>query len=117
MTKQPLLLTLNKIELEMKRIGMWQAVPPPTEAFASETPFFLDTMALNEWMQWVFIARFKALLDGNFELPSRCAVAPVLEEFCRANSIAGEQWVALVKQFDELISGGAEANPNELSSS
>lgn len=103
MSVQPLHDALNAIEAEMRRLELWNEVPPEAAAFDSEVPFFLDTMALHEWMQWVFVARFRALLEGGFPLPDRCSVSPVLEEYCRVNDIDGEQWVALVQQFDRLV--------------
>jgi uncharacterized protein YqcC (DUF446 family) len=103
MTVQRMHDALNAIEAEMRCLGLWREMPPAPAAFESEVPFFLDTMALHEWMQWVFVARFRALLDGGFPLPDRCAVAPVLQEYCSVNGIAGEQWVALVQQFDLLV--------------
>lgn len=105
MSAQLLPQMLDDIEREMRRLQLWSVLPPEASAFTSETPFFLDTMALHDWMQWVFIARFRALLEGHLPLPANCAVAPVVEEYCRANGVAGEQWVALVQQFDQLISG------------
>lgn len=103
MSVQPMHHTLDAIESEMRRLGLWSEMPPDATAFESVVPFFLDTMAFHEWMQWVFVARFRALLEGGFPLPGQCAVSPVLEEYCRVNRIAGEQWVALVQQFDQLV--------------
>lgn len=107
MSIQHLRQTLDAIENEMRMLGLWGVEVPLPSAFESDTPFFLDTMALHEWMQWVFVARFRALLEGGFPLPSQCAVAPVLEEYCRVNAVAGEQWVALVQQFDRLVTSGS----------
>lgn len=103
MLKQQMRKALDDIEFEMRRLQLWGSVPPDASAFESEIPFFLDQMALHEWMQWVFLARFRALLDGGFEMPQLCSVAPVLEEYCRVNAVAGEHWVALVEHFDHLV--------------
>lgn len=105
MSVQPLHALLDAIEAEMRCLGLWSEMPPEASAFESVVPFFLDTMALHEWMQWVFVARFRALLEGGFSLPGQCAVSPVLEEYCRIHRIEGEQWVALVQQFDRQVTG------------
>lgn len=105
MIKQQMHHALNNIELEMRRLDLWSACPPAMSAFESEIPFFLDTMALHEWMQWVFVARFRALLEGNLPLPPSCNVAPVLGEYCCVNVVSGENWVAWVEHFDQLVSG------------
>jgi len=36
--------SLLKIEIELRQLGVWQAEPPPQEAFQSTQPFCLDTM-------------------------------------------------------------------------
>ncbi len=106
MSRQQLQSLLDEIEEEMRRLDVWSDVPPDATAFDSQLPFFLDTMPLDQWVQWVFVARFRALLDGNLALPAQCGVAPVLEEYCQTNAVQGEHWVALVQQFDRLVTAG-----------
>ncbi|QPB42438.1 YqcC family protein [Rodentibacter haemolyticus] len=79
---------LEQLRQTMQRLNLWQAVPPAQEAFLSQEPFSLDTMAPEEWLQWVFIPRMQALLESGTPLPNQIAISPYIEE--------------ALKEFDEL---------------
>lgn len=72
--------SLQNIELVMREIDLWQAVPPQAEAFESNEPFSIDTMDAEQWLQWVLIPRMYALLESNGVLPTRFAITPYFEE-------------------------------------
>ncbi len=100
--KQQLNQLLNDIELEMQRIALWQALPPEPNAFLSEQPFAIDTMQSNEWLQWVFLPRMRAIIDANSDIPRNFALHPYFEE-----SLKEEEEVLnllqLIKNLDELV--------------
>ncbi|OOF77783.1 anhydro-N-acetylmuramic acid kinase [Rodentibacter caecimuris] len=73
-------LHLELLQQTMQNLNLWQSVPPAQEAFLSEEPFSLDTMAPEEWLQWVFIPRMYALLESGAPLPSQIAISPYIEE-------------------------------------
>ncbi|AHM72439.2 YqcC family protein [Yersinia hibernica] len=72
--------SLQNIELAMRAIDLWQAAPPEIEAFESHEPFSIDTMAAEQWLQWVLIPRMYALLEAKGPLPTRFAITPYFEE-------------------------------------
>ena len=51
---------------------MWDKVPPPPEALASEQPFSIDTLTLPQWLQFIFLPTLYRLLDEGQPLPGRC---------------------------------------------
>lgn len=71
----------------------------------SAEPFCYDTMGFDEWLQWVFLPRMKAILENGSLLPEESLILPLAEEFCRSH--AGETMVLLelIQQFDQLIQG------------
>lgn len=81
-------LHLEQLQQTMQSLNLWQTVPPAQEAFLSEEPFSLDTMAPEEWLQWVFIPRMHALLESGAPLPNQIAISPYIEE--------------ALKEFDDL---------------
>lgn len=94
---------LNDIEAEMKRLDLWEAQPPPSRAFGSDAPFCFDTMAVTQWLQWVFIPRMRETLAMNLPLPAASQVAPVVELYF--DDVGGErgELVVLLEAFDELM--------------
>ncbi|OOF43498.1 anhydro-N-acetylmuramic acid kinase [Rodentibacter rarus] len=81
-------LHLEQLQETLQRLNLWQAIPPAPEAFLSQSPFYLDTMEPQEWLQWVFIPRMHALLDSHSPLPNQIAISPYIEE--------------ALKEFDDL---------------
>ncbi len=60
MTKRAQLANLlDDLQTELDQQGLWEQQPPAPAAFDSSTPFFADTMAFSQWLQWVFIGRFR----------------------------------------------------------
>ena len=46
---------LIDIEAELRRLGLWDAAPPPAEALASTEPFAIDTLTPPQWLQFIFL--------------------------------------------------------------
>ena len=91
---------LTDIEQELKALGLWSVQPPPADAFDSSVPFFADRMDFDQWLQWVFLARFHALLDGAYPLPDKCDIAPMAEETLRNRLAELDPLLALLRAFD-----------------
>ena len=97
---------LRRMEGEMRHIGLWAAQPPPPAAFASTAPFCFDTMAFENWLQWVFIPRVHALIDQHGELPFRSQIAPLAEMiFAEMPGVATADLLALIQEFDRVTGG------------
>lgn len=92
---------LDELQQELEQLALWESQPPAPSAFDSSTPFFADTMNFSQWLQWVFIARFRALLEADHPLPGQCDVAPMAEEALKELGQDTGQLVALLKAFDE----------------
>lgn len=99
---------LNQIEDELKAAGLWSVMAPDAKAMQSTAPFFCDTMPLENWLQFVFLPRMRALVDGRLPLPQQIAVCPMAEE---AFEPLGNRFVLLINRIadlDELLSGKRE---------
>ena len=94
---------LDDIESELRLIGYWSGQPPDEHAFASSVPFFADRMRFEEWLQWVLVARFRALIDGALPLPERCQIAPMAEEALKLADQDISRLLALLHELDALF--------------
>lgn len=99
--RELLLSLLANLETEMREIDLWEAKSPPAAAFDSQLPFFYDTMNFGQWLQWVFVARFRAILEGEHSLPPNCEVAPMAEEYFKELDVYSDPIVGLLRRFDE----------------
>ena len=94
---------LLQIEAAMRAQSLWESTCPPASAFESQLPFFVDTMRFSQWLQWVFIARFQALLEGSHPLPAQCNVAAIAQEAFRGMESEVSEIIDLLQQFDALF--------------
>ncbi len=103
-----ILALLQEVESELRTMALWETVVPPAEAFESTVPFFLDTMQFSQWLQWVFIARFRAIVEGGHPLPDTCSIAGMAEEAFRDQPVSSAQLIALLRRFDSLFDPGSQ---------
>lgn len=98
---------LLAIERELRIAGLWSVEPPSAQALASEQPFCVDTLAFEQWLQWVLLPRMKVLLEKDLPLPGASGVAEMAEIAwaARAGSLAGV--MRALQDFDRLLTARA----------
>ncbi|MEP9318317.1 YqcC family protein [Pseudomonas sp. LABIM340] len=92
------------IERELRAIGMWGVESPSTDRLSSIEPFCVDTLALEEWLQWIFLPRMKLIIESGADLPSASGIRAIAE---MAYANEGARVAALLDAlgaFDQLIS-------------
>lgn len=101
---------LLQLEAEMRTAGLWAALPPTEQAMASAMPFMYDTLQIEEWLQWVFVPRLHALIDGGLALPDECSVQPLAEHEWTQRAVLKRAGVLrLLGQIDATLSGKTAA--------
>lgn len=96
---------LNQLQKQMEHDGLWQSLPPAPEKMMSNEPFSIDTLNFLEWLQWVYIARLRALIDAKSPLPTGAQVYPYGEEALKAMSVSADNLLLIVKKLDKALAG------------
>jgi uncharacterized protein YqcC (DUF446 family) len=93
------------IERELRVQGWWDEVAPSAEALSSVEPFSVDTLEFEQWLQWIFLPRMKAILEQDLPLPNASGIQEMAEMVFASRGVQGRdrQLQALLKQFDQLI--------------
>ncbi|PCK30965.1 YqcC family protein [Pseudoalteromonas piscicida] len=73
------LIQLDELEACLKAAGLWQETPIAAEALASTEPFCCDTMAFEQWLQFVFLDKVRTMIAEGEALPTNMAIAPMAE--------------------------------------
>ena len=83
----------------------------PADALASPLPFMVDTLRIEQWLQWVFLPRLHALLDAQAPLPGACSVHPLAEHEWsqRCPGAASQAVLAALLAIDAHLSQPASA--------
>lgn len=92
------------IEAEMRRINVWSSERPSPEALASTQPFCIDTLTFPQWLQFIFLARMKIIVEQGQALPGVSGIAPMAEEYFRGQPESGRGLIRELHAIDRLIS-------------
>ncbi|MFC5695069.1 YqcC family protein [Pseudomonas sp. GCM10022186] len=91
------------IELELRSLGWWGEVAPSADALASQAPFCVDTLAFEEWLQWILLPRMKVILEHDLELPHASGIRAMAEEVYRERFAEVGGLLEALGAFDRLI--------------
>ncbi len=95
---------LIDLEAALRNISCWEKTSPPFEALQSQEPFCVDAMELHQWLQWVFIPRMFTLLNAKEDLPARCQIAPMAEEWAKTRAISAREVIVILEAIDFVLS-------------
>ncbi|HJR72830.1 MAG TPA: YqcC family protein [Luteimonas sp.] len=68
------LASADRIEAELRRIGAWRDNPLPEAAYGFRKAFAADTMAFEEWLQFVLLPRVREIAAERGNFPPRSQV-------------------------------------------
>ncbi len=76
----PLRQMLMDLEFAMREAELWSSNRPTVQALASQMPFCCDTLAFEQWLQFIFLPQLSMMLDNKLPLPGQSAILPMAEE-------------------------------------
>ncbi|BDM65329.1 hypothetical protein NFHSH190041_27810 [Shewanella sp. NFH-SH190041] len=89
---------LQQLEQELQAHSLWADTAPHHSALASQAPFACDTLAFEQWLQFIFIPRMYALLDSGALLPTQCGIAPMAQHVWQHEP----ERISLIQLLEEL---------------
>ncbi|WP_322980374.1 YqcC family protein [Pseudomonas sp. C11] len=91
------------IERELRQLGWWQSEAPSAEALASQTPFCVDTLAFEQWLQWILLPRMKVLLESAAPLPAVSGIKAMAEMAYREQPVNVRGLLDVLGEFDRVL--------------
>lgn len=91
------------IERELRQLGWWQSEAPSAEALASQTPFCVDTLAFEQWLQWILLPRMKVLLESDAPLPAVSGIKAMAEMAYREQPVKVRGLLDALGEFDRVL--------------
>lgn len=95
------------IERELIVQGWWSDAKPSAEALGSTVPFAVDSMAFEQWLQWIFLPRMAAILEHGHPLPNASGILVMAETVFGDRPEQSRELRRLLAAFDQLISPSA----------
>ena len=96
---------LNALEEALHQLGWWQDVAPPAQDLASTLPFGVDTLSLAQWLQFILLARLRAMLAAGLPLPRDISVYPMAQQSFAGLAEDTRHLTEAIAQLDEALSG------------
>lgn len=94
------------IEQTMRSDGFWHQHTPSPAAMASRTPFCADTLEFTQWLQFVFLARMRMLIESGGELPAHSGIA-VMARVRLAGDGSADRLIEQIEAFDSFTESRA----------
>ncbi|TQV84648.1 YqcC family protein [Exilibacterium tricleocarpae] len=97
---------LMDIEKELRELMLWQDEPPSAEALSSVQPFCIDTLTFVQWLQFIFLPRMYVLVDEELDLPRKCGIAPMAQEYFNGMGLNSRVLIKRLESIDRILGGG-----------
>jgi dTDP-4-dehydrorhamnose 3,5-epimerase len=107
MTHKQIKSLLAEIEHEMRQLDLWSAMPPDPDALSSHLPFCCDTLPFEGWLQYLFLPRMHALIDGNQPLPENCEILPMATEAFKKEASLAIPLLLRIAEIDRVLSNNS----------
>ena len=92
----------NKIEAELKRLNRWISHQLPPEVYDNMGAFGSNTMAFEQWLQFILIPRIHTTVEEKGDFPESSSIAPYAIRVFDGDSKAGHLH-DLLYELDKLI--------------
>ena len=95
------------IEHALKQQGWWDTEAPSAEALASQTPFAVDTLRFEQWLQWIFLPRMTQILEQGHPLPNASGILVMAETVFGDRPEQSRELRRQLAAFDVIIAASA----------
>jgi len=96
---------LVRLEGQLKHLDLWESQHPPAAALASEKPFAIDSLDFHQWLQFIFLPRMHALVEGKLPLPDTIGVSPMAAQVYKNKLDQYHELIAVLREIDMHLSG------------
>lgn len=95
---------LNELTHTLKSHQLWQNKLPKPEKLASTLPFCYDTLAFEQWLQFIFIPKISYMITEQLPLPTAISLSPMAEEAFKVLGSSANDILGVISAIDLLLS-------------
>lgn len=100
---EPISALLKMLACELKSQNLWQTKRPSDAKLNSTTPFCYDTLAFEQWLQFIFIPKLTMMINQQQRLPSAISLTPMAEEAFNTLSLNAKPLLAVIQKIDKKL--------------
>lgn len=94
---------LREIRLELEKLGLWDVERPEDEAFTTDIPFNMNTMEFHQWLRFVLVETFDAVIENRAPLPENVKIFPYATEVYRNKITEYRELLQAIYNFDKVF--------------
>jgi len=91
----------EKIEQHLMELELWSKEHPAPEDLQSSMPFCVDTLRLEQWLQFVFLPRMRRIIEREELPPGPAQITPIAKEAFKETENS-EKLLKAIQKFDEV---------------
>lgn len=91
----------EKIEQRLVELELWSKHRPADEDLQSSMPFCVDTLRLEQWLQFVFLPKMRRSVEREELPPGPAQITPIAKEAFKETEDA-EKLIQAIQKFDEV---------------
>lgn len=93
---------LDQLEARMIAEQLWSSQVPSAEALQSTKPFCVDTLSFEQWLQFIMLPTFRAMITQVLPLPTQCDIHSMATEMWKDRHLEVQ---LCIQSIDKIISG------------
>ncbi|PKI17017.1 tRNA pseudouridine(65) synthase TruC [Colwellia sp. 12G3] len=109
-------LLLEALACELKSLNLWQIQPPRIDELSSNAPFCCDTLAFEQWLQFIFIPKITMMINQQ-QLPTKISLTPMAEEAFKHLSVNTKPLVDVIQKIDHTLTEQANKRGHDMNNS
>lgn len=94
---------LERLNDSLKLYQLWSDAAPSREALASTQPFAVDTLTIEQWLQFILVPKLMVLIETKQPLPTQICVLPIVEQSFAQRQIDAPLLISTVAKIDRLL--------------
>ncbi len=94
---------LETLTYELKSLNLWQTQLPSAAKLSSSAPFCCDTLAFEQWLQFIFIPKIAMMINQQQSLPAKISVTPMAEEAFKQFSVNTKPLLDVIQKIDKTL--------------
>ncbi len=98
-----IIILLTELSQELKAAKLWQDHSPSADELSSQAPFCCDTLAFEQWLQFIFIPKITLLIKQQDYLPNKISLTPMAEEVFKHLPAKAESLLSVITKIDQAM--------------
>lgn len=105
---------LDELTRVLKSLNLWQTQQPNKAELSSSTPFCCDTLAFEQWLQFIFIPKLTIMINEQQSLPANISLTPMAEESFKHLAVNTKSLLDVIQKIDKTLTEQGKSQVSDM---